>query len=143
MEGDMPTTEQAARRFAIEDWPSNTAWTGIWDELCDEQVVLRFCGTDEAVVGLEAKKDHNRVLHAGFPDLRQDLLGLVADMDNAAYRHRLTGIHAGVFLGIPPTGKEVSISGLTWLSFRSGKITEIVYELNHAELARQLGLARD
>jgi hypothetical protein len=68
MEGDMPTTEQAARRFAIEDWPSNTAWTGIWDELCDEQVVLRFCGTDEAVVGLEANKDHNRVLHAGFPD---------------------------------------------------------------------------
>jgi predicted ester cyclase len=141
MEDDMPTTEQAARCFAIEGWPSNPAWADIWDKLCDERVVLRFCGTAEAVVGLEANKEHSRELHAGFPGLRQDMLGLVADKDNAAYRHRLTGIHAGVFLGIPPTGKEVAISGLTWLSFKSGKITEIVYELNHAELARQLGLA--
>jgi predicted ester cyclase len=140
MEDEVPTTEQAARRFAIEGWPSNPNWADIWDELCESNVVLRFCGTADAVVGLEANKEHNRALHEGFPHLHQEVLGLVADADNAAYRHLLTGAHTGVFLGIPATGKTVSMSGLTWLSFRNRKIAEIVYELNHAELARQLGL---
>lgn len=136
----MPTTEHAARRFAIEGWASNPDWTGVWDELCDDNVVLRFCGTAHAVIGLEANKEHNRALHEGFPRLRQDVLGLVANSENAAYRHLLTGAHSGNFLGLPATGKTVSMSGMTWLSFKAGRITEIVYELNHAELARQLGL---
>jgi steroid delta-isomerase-like uncharacterized protein len=134
------TLREKARRFAEDGWGLEPGWDAAWDAACDPDVVLHFCGTRNAVVGLEANKAFNKSLFEGFPDIRQDITGLIADDDEAAYRHDLTGCHLGEFLGIPPTGRMVQISGMTWLKFRQGRVVEMTYELNHAELARQLGL---
>jgi steroid delta-isomerase-like uncharacterized protein len=130
-----------ALRQAIEGWGTQADWRKVWDETCSQDFVSHFCGSAEVMRGLEAVKEFNAELFQGFPSLHQEITGVIADETSVAYRHRLKGSHDGAFLGIPATGRMVDITGMTWVRVRDGRIVEQWYELNHAELQRQLGLA--
>lgn len=130
----------AAMRFAVDGWGTESTWRKVWDETCSANMVLFFCGFAEPIRGLEAAKDFNVELFAGFPSLKQEVTAVAADNQHAVYRHRLIGSNLGPFLGRPATGRPVDITGMTWLTFRDGLIAEQWYELNHDELKRQLGV---
>jgi predicted ester cyclase len=49
---------------------------------------------------------------------------LVAEEDKVVKRYLVYGVHKGDFAGIPPTCKEVNISGFSLLRIDSGKIAE-------------------
>ena len=57
----------------------------------------------------EAVKKHVAEWLAGFPDLRFDIEEMVAEVDQVVSRSVMQGIHMGTWLGLAPTGKEVSI----------------------------------
>ena len=48
-------------------------------------------------------------LRSGFSDLRFAIDDMVAEADRVVLRCRFEGTHDGAFLGIPPTGRRVSI----------------------------------
>jgi steroid delta-isomerase-like uncharacterized protein len=132
--------KQLALRNAVEGWGTEAQWRTIWDETCSPDFISHFCGFAEPVEGLEAAKEFNAELFSGFPKLQQEISGVIATETDVAYRHRLTGTHDGPFLGLPATGKLVDITGMTWVRIDDGRIVEQWYELNHAELRRQLGV---
>lgn len=49
------------------------------------------------------------MMHGAFSDLHLTPLDVVLHGDTAAVRARLTGTHAGEFMGIPPTGRKVDV----------------------------------
>jgi steroid delta-isomerase-like uncharacterized protein len=44
--------------------------------------------------------------------------------DRLVIRFTMTGTHRGDFMGIPPTGRDVAVDGITILHFRDGKCVE-------------------
>ena len=68
----------------------------------------------EEIPGLPPTKDgvvqYFRIMLAAFPDMRMDVQDSFASGDKAVARLRLSGTHQGEFMGIPATGKPVSVN---------------------------------
>jgi steroid delta-isomerase-like uncharacterized protein len=67
------------------------------------------------------QKLHAPLLGA-FPDLRVTIDGVIAQDNQAAVRWTLQATHGGDTLGLPATNRRVSISGITWLRYKNGKV---------------------
>jgi steroid delta-isomerase-like uncharacterized protein len=80
-------------------------------------------------------------MFAAFPDLRFDVLDIVADDQRAAVRWRASGTFTGHvrFEGIEPNGAAVEMEGCDVLTIRDGKIVSNYAYTNGADTARQLG----
>jgi steroid delta-isomerase-like uncharacterized protein len=79
-------------------------------------------------------------LLTAFPDSHFLVDDLLAEGDKAVIRHRLQGTHRGEFQGIPPTGKQVTISAIGILRITSGRIAETWLNADFLGLMQQLGV---
>jgi steroid delta-isomerase-like uncharacterized protein len=61
---------------------------------------------------------------AGFPDCHVTLEGTMAEGDKVAIRWTMSGTHQGELVGIPPTGRTITWTGITLHRFADGKIVE-------------------
>ena len=77
---------------------------------------------------------------AAFPDLNISYEDLIGEGDRVLGRYILTGTHRGDFAGIPPTGKQVKISGMDILRLKDGKVTEHWTEMDTLGMMQQLGV---
>lgn len=132
-----------ALQFAEAGWGTNPDWPAVWDSFMTQDVVYHFNSTATPVVGLEPNKAFNANLFRGFPELKQTVDDVVVEGDRVVYRATLQGKNAGEFLGIPPTGRSVTISGVTWLRIADSKIAEWWYDCNLLEVMQQLGVVSD
>ena len=77
------------------------------------QLADDFVERDE-LPGLPPTKDgvvqYFRIMLAAFPDMRMDVQDSFASGDKAVARLRISGTHQGEFMGIPATGKPVSVN---------------------------------
>ena len=64
---------------------------------------------------------------------------LIAEGDKVVERYTVRGTHQGAFLGIPPTGKHVSVSALGIDRIKDGKIVETWISMDTLGLLQQLG----
>src|SRR5262245_43364186 len=55
---------------------------------------------------------------AAFPDLRVEVESVLDQGDQVVVRWSATGTHCGGGLGCPPTGRAVTLRGLTWVTVR-------------------------
>lgn len=76
-----------------------------------------------------------QMLIAAFPDMRMDVVDVVASGDKAVARVRVTGTHKGEFLGIPATGKSATIDLIDITRFGDDGLA-----LEHWGVADQLSL---
>jgi steroid delta-isomerase-like uncharacterized protein len=76
-----------------------------------------------------------------FPDMHVTIDDMVAEGDKVATRVTMTGTHKGEYMGIPPTSKKVTVSGIFIDRFAGGKIVEDNGIFDTLGLMRQLGLA--
>ena len=60
----------------------------------------------------------------GFPDLNVAIEDEVSEGDRVVVRWTARGTHRGEFMGMPPSGNEFAIGGLTLLRIAEGKIAE-------------------
>ena len=74
-----------------------------------------------------------------FSGLKTNVEEAVPEGDRLAVRWTATGTHTGKFIGIPPTGREVSMVGVEFLRFADGKIREVWINFDMAGLLQQLG----
>ena len=91
-------------------------------------------------VGLEGRKMFASALLAAFPDLRVEVEDLVAEEEKLVTRYSVRGTHKGDLMGIPPTGKEVSISGTAIDRFENGQSVEHWEIIDQLNLMQQLGI---
>ena len=59
-----------------------------------------------------------------FPDCYHVIEDQVADADNVVTRVTGFGKHTGEFVGIPATGKQVAMNGISIHRVKGGKLTE-------------------
>lgn len=75
----------------------------------------------EEIPGIPPTKDgviqYFRLLLAAFPDMQMDVEDVIASGDKAVARVRLSGTHKGEFMGIPATGKPVSVNLIDIIRF--------------------------
>lgn len=76
---------------------------------------------------------------AAFPDVALTIEDQLAEGDQVLTRWRATGTNRGSFLGRPPTGKQVTITGM-WLDrVQDGQIVESWANWDTLGLLQQLG----
>jgi steroid delta-isomerase-like uncharacterized protein len=89
--------------------------------------------------GLEgAKAVHEKTL-LGMPDYHTRIDDLIAEGDKVVARVTITGTHTGNFWGVPPTGKQINLTGIYIVRIADGKIVEHWGEENGLRVFRQLG----
>jgi len=59
-----------------------------------------------------------------FADICFSIDDMIAEQDKVLKRFTLTGTHIGDFMGIPPSGKRLTLTGLTIGRISNGQIVE-------------------
>ena len=77
-----------------------------------------------------------------FPDWRHVPHELIAERDLVVARFAASGTHRGVLLNIPPTGRSISVQGISIFRLERGRIKDRWGLLDQAALLRQLGYER-
>jgi steroid delta-isomerase-like uncharacterized protein len=77
--------------------------------------------------------------HTAFPDLHFTIEDMVAEGDEVVVRWSLRGTRLGNYQGRPPTGKPVSVTGISPFRLADGKIQEITVSMDRLGLSQQLG----
>ena len=89
--------------------------------------------------GREGVKALARDLHAAFAELAFTADVVLAEGEIVARRWTMRGVHRGPFLGVPPTGKPVTMTGIDVLRVRGGRIVEMWHTEDVAGVLGQLG----
>ena len=89
--------------------------------------------------GPESIKMFATMLRAAFPDLHLAVEDSIAEEDKVVNRWSFRGTHRGEFYGVPPTGREVTISGIDIWRIEDGKIVENQQVVDNLGLLQQLG----
>lgn len=92
--------------------------------------------------GIEGAKAAHQIMLAGFPDYQTTIDDLFAEGDKVAARITMSGTNTGSFMGIPPTGKYVSFTGIYIARLAYGKIVEHWGEEDGVSLLQQLGVLK-
>jgi predicted ester cyclase len=79
-------------------------------------------------------------MRSAFPDLMVELAALVSDDESIAFAYTLSGTHNGLLMGIPATGKKISIRGVQLSKFRDGKMVERWGSSDQLGMLQQLGV---
>ncbi|MFE6921016.1 ester cyclase [Nocardia sp. NPDC057663] len=74
--------------------------------------------------GLEGVKYTIAGLRGGFPDLKVTIEEMSAHADHVVIHNTWRGTHDGEFLGLAPTGKQISSKGVVVWRLQDGKIAE-------------------
>jgi steroid delta-isomerase-like uncharacterized protein len=85
------------------------------------------------------KKEFLAPLTKAFPDLRRNIVDMVAEGDKVAVSINVTGTYKGEFQGIPATGKQASFTAMDILTIIDGKVTEERATADMMGLMQQIG----
>ena len=107
------------------------------EDYVDHDPPLRTPGGREGMRGAAA------MFREGFPDWRTEIGHLIAEGDLVCERFTASGVQRGAVMGVPPTGKTVTLPGIQIFRVSGGKITERWGQLDELGLLRQLGLVSD
>jgi steroid delta-isomerase-like uncharacterized protein len=109
------------------------------DELFTPDFVYHDPGGGE-LRGPENVKGYAAMLRAAFPDLHQTIEDQIAEGDKVAYRWTARGTHEGELMGIAPTSKRVTFTGIAVARLADGKIQEIWENYDALGMMQQLGV---
>ena len=104
---------------------------------------LRSCAADAPAAAPrtpEILKAHVAEWLSAFPDIHFAVEQVVAEGNLVAVRCTATGTHTGSWLGIPPTGKHVSIRMAVSYRLDAGQIAEDWVLVDFLGVFQQLGL---
>ena len=90
--------------------------------------------------GLEGAKHTVTMYLTAFPDLHFTVEDLIAEGDKVVARLTTRGTQQGVFMGIPPTGKHVTVTGIDINRLAGGKSVEHWLNMDTLGLLQQLGV---
>jgi len=97
-------------------------------------------GPGEDQRGPEPTKQVASGVIAAFPDRRITHEDTLAEGDKVLIRWSLTGTQEGELQGIPPTGRQVTLTGFDLFRIEGGKIAEMWQEADRLGMMQQLGV---
>ena len=109
------------------------------DQIVDANIVSHS-GVPGMPPGLEGGKMVHNMFLSAFPDSQVTTEDLIADGDKVVERFTFRGTNKGSFMGAPPTGKQVTSTGMSVFRIANGKIVEHWGENDALGVMQQLGL---
>ena len=102
--------------------------------------IISHSGIPGLPPGLEGGKMAHQMFMSAFPDSYVTTEDLVAEGDKVVERFSFHGTNTGSFLGAPPTGRQVTASGVAIFRIAGGKVVEHWGENDTLGVMQQLGL---
>lgn len=118
----MSANKEIVRRLVDEVWGNRNL--GIVDELIAQDYVGHDTTQPEPIQGREGFKSFVGMYQAAFQDATVTIDDQIAEADRVVSRWTGRGTHTGELMGIAPTGKEVTVSGITVSRLADGRIAE-------------------
>jgi steroid delta-isomerase-like uncharacterized protein len=111
----------------------------------DSSLLEKFIAPDytehsEGFQGVEPFRQQIIAFRAAFPDLHVSIDDLIIDGDRFASRTTVTGTHTGDLMGMPATGRHISVEAVDIGRIENGQAKERWGGLNMYSMLTQLGL---
>lgn len=90
--------------------------------------------------GREGLKEVIAMLRAAFPDIHWVIDETIAAGEKVVTRFTWTGTHRGPFLGIPATGRSVTVKGVVIDRLSKGKMADSRILMDSLGMMQQLGV---
>lgn len=91
--------------------------------------------------GAEGVRQAAAMMRQALPDWHSDVEQLIAEGDTVVEVFTACGTHHGELMGVPGTGKSLTLRGINVFRINDDKIVERWGRLDHLDLLQQLGLA--
>lgn len=128
--------KEIARRLAEDPWQ------GKLDEVLElvgDDYVAHVPGSIEPMTGKEGFRDFFNTYLTGFPDGGITVDDQIAEGEIVATRWTGRGTNTGELMGMPPTGRQVTVDGITYLRIVNGKAREAWIIWDTLGMMQQLG----
>lgn len=112
-------------------------------EVCDEIVAEDFLELDPLPgqrQGREGLKEIIAMMRSAFPDIHWVTNECISSGDKVVTRFNWTGTHRGDFLGIPATGRPVTVKGVVIDRLVNGLMTDSRILMDTFGMMMQLGV---
>ena len=133
----MGTQENKATVRSVIEEAFNKGNLSAIDELIAEEYVNHAAGTE--VRGREGMKGFVTTYRAAFPDYHCTIEDQAAEGDTVVTRWTARGTQKGELMGIPPTGRRVSLSGIVIDRLADGRLVESWLQADVLGMLQQLG----
>lgn len=90
--------------------------------------------------GVEGINEVITACRAAFEHLNVTVEDMISEGNTVAARFTARGVHKGNFMGLPATGKPITMTGIEIFRIKDGKIVELWGEANLLGLMHQLGI---
>jgi steroid delta-isomerase-like uncharacterized protein len=128
---------EAAVERALAAW--NAADLSGYLELYDDGI--RLHGYAPEPMGKQAVRGFYEEIFAAFDNPKLRFHEVFSAGDSLCINFTMTGRHAAEFMGVPATGREIAVDGITVLHFRNGKCIERWSQADMLGLLVQIGAA--
>ena len=126
-------------------------YTQVWDDIINKgkldqfneknflkDVVMHSSPAD--IVGIDSMRVYYSNFLTGFSGISFTIKDVFGSGNKLVKHWNFKGKHTGVFFGIPATGKDVNIDGVTLVRMDGGKIAEERDFMDNMEFLQQLGI---
>jgi steroid delta-isomerase-like uncharacterized protein len=129
------------QKMMIQRWVE-VAWNNGDLAIADEVYSPDYLLHDPArpIHGTEALKQFVATFLTGFPDIHVTIEDMIAEGDKVVWRYTVRGTHKGEFMGIAPTGKSITLTGILISRFADDKVVEDWNNYDALGMLQQLGV---
>lgn len=124
------------RRYVEEAW--NKGNVSIIDDLMSDDYTRHVSGCPTPLTR-ESHKKRILQIHRALPDVTMTIEDMIAAGDRVVSRVTLRGTQRDTFMGIPATGRQVTVTGIDIARVVGGKLVEHWAEMDTLGLIKQLG----
>jgi steroid delta-isomerase-like uncharacterized protein len=110
----------------------------VLDELFAPDAVLHWGDSDSNAVAA-VREDVERYFTA-FTEVRTSIDDLIAETDKVVLRWTTKGVHTGPYGKVPPTGREITMTGVDSYRLDGGRVVEAWSMWDALAVYQQLGL---
>jgi steroid delta-isomerase-like uncharacterized protein len=115
-------------------------------DVIDDLIADDFVEHEEVPGGASGKdgvRQFVQMIRAAFPDLQVDVAAMVAEGDEVWVHAVATGTNQGEFMGMPATGKPMTMAMIDRIKFKGGKAVEHCGVSDNLAMLPQLGVVAE
>ncbi len=133
----MSVDENKVMSYVYINEMQNKQNLAIADEICTEDCVVHI---GQNSFTRDEYRELVKSYSTSFTDHYTTIEDQIAEDDKVATRWITRFTHKGTFMGIPPTNRQVSVTGTSIYRFAEGKIVEVWINWDRLTLLQQLGV---
>lgn len=134
----MSTENRAIARQFLEGFNNDNLPAA--DKLIATNFTNHDPGTPPLPAGPEGYKQLVGMYRGIYPDLHMTVDDLISEGDKVVCRWTARGTNTGPLMGMPPTGRQATVTGISILTVANGKVSEQRTNWDTLGMLQQLGV---